>query len=437
MGDSETSQASLDGQREAFSRIENVVELRQGEQLQAVRNLVELNDKELRLLVLFLEGKTRGQIAATLNTSGGHVSNELSLLRRRFREALEGHEGQQDSENVQWIRQNIIEVKFGPERKPKEKAPPKTKKVKRKRSRPEEIETAETNPNLLRNYFRDAAQFPLLSRGEEIVLAREIQTRKVKLAENLDKQERKAAECAMADSVGELVEHNLRFVISIAKKYTWSGLPLEDLINEGNIGLMRAAEDFDPEREVRFATYAVWHIRQAINLAIADQARTVRIPIHMVTRINKIIKTQRELTQRLGRDPTQEELSAEMGLSISEVREILKLCRQTLSLENPVGEDDGKIENFVEERCETPPDELVLEQEREITVAEMLETLTEQEREVIRLRFAFGSEDRLTLQEVGDRLDLTRERVRQIEAKALRKLRHPLKRQRLAELFDE
>ncbi|WP_287884160.1 RNA polymerase sigma factor RpoD [Agathobacter sp.] len=262
----------------------------------------------------------------------------------------------------------------------------------------------------VRAYLKEIGNYPLLTADEEIELAKAI------LAGG---EEAKSARATLANA-------NLRLVVSVAKRYTNRGLGFLDLIQEGNIGLLKAVDKFDYTMGYKFSTYATWWIKQAISRAIADQARTIRVPVHMVETMNKLKRAQRELTITLNRVPNEQELADEMEVSVDRVRELLKLNQDTISLETPIGEeDDSKLGDFIEDSDTANPVTEVSNIMLHEKIEELLETLTEREAEVIRLRFGLEDNHARTLEEVGVEFGVTRERIRQIEAKALRKLRHP------------
>jgi RNA polymerase primary sigma factor len=270
----------------------------------------------------------------------------------------------------------------------------------------------------VRMYLKEIGRIPLLVAEEEVVLAKRI--------EQGDESAKR-----------ELAEANLRLVVSIAKRYVGRGMLFLDLIQEGNMGLMKAVEKFDYRKGYKFSTYATWWIRQAITRAIADQARTIRIPVHMVETINKLNRVQRELLQELGRDPTPEEIGDIMGLSGERVREIMKIAQEPVSLETPIGEEeDSHLGDFIEDQDALAPAEAASFQMLREQLEDVLDGLTEREEKVLRLRFGIDDGRTRTLEEVGKKFGVTRERIRQIEAKALRKLRHPSRSKKLKDFLE-
>lgn len=270
----------------------------------------------------------------------------------------------------------------------------------------------------VRMYLKEIGRVPLLNADQEIDLAKRI--------ENNDDEAKQ-----------ELAEANLRLVVSIAKRYVGRGMSFLDLIQEGNMGLMKAVDKFDYRLGFKFSTYATWWIRQAITRAIADQARTIRIPVHMVETINKLIRIQRQLLQDLGREPTPEEIGAEMDMSTDKVRKILKIAQKPVSLETPIGEeDDSHLGDFIEDKDATSPEQHASYELLKEQLEEVLDTLTDREENVLRLRFGLNDGRTRTLEEVGRVFGVTRERIRQIEAKALRKLRHPSRSNQLKDFLD-
>jgi RNA polymerase primary sigma factor len=270
----------------------------------------------------------------------------------------------------------------------------------------------------VRMYLKEIGRVPLLSADDEVGLAKRIN--------NGDEEAKR-----------RLAEANLRLVVSIAKRYVGRGMLFLDLIQEGNMGLIKAVEKFDYEKGFKFSTYATWWIRQAITRAIADQARTIRIPVHMVETINKLIRVSRQLLQELGREPTPEEVAAEMELSVEKVREIMKIAQEPVSLETPIGEeDDSHLGDFIEDQEALAPADAAAYELLKEQLEDVLDTLTEREENVLRLRFGLDDGRTRTLEEVGKVFGVTRERIRQIEAKALRKLRHPSRSKRLKDFLE-
>ncbi|MCL6458956.1 MAG: RNA polymerase sigma factor RpoD [Gorillibacterium sp.] len=270
----------------------------------------------------------------------------------------------------------------------------------------------------VRMYLKEIGRVPLLSAEEEVALAKRI--------ENGDEEAKR-----------RLAEANLRLVVSIAKRYVGRGMLFLDLIQEGNMGLIKAVEKFDHKKGYKFSTYATWWIRQAITRAIADQARTIRIPVHMVETINKLIRVSRQLLQELGREPAPEEIAKEMELSVEKVREIMKIAQEPVSLETPIGEeDDSHLGDFIEDQEALAPADAAAYELLKEQLEDVLDTLTEREENVLRLRFGLDDGRTRTLEEVGKVFGVTRERIRQIEAKALRKLRHPSRSKRLKDFLE-
>ena len=270
----------------------------------------------------------------------------------------------------------------------------------------------------VRMYLKEIGKVPLLSAEREIELA-------------------KRMEEGDEDAKKELAEANLRLVVSIAKRYVGRGMLFLDLIQEGNLGLIKAVEKFDYHKGYKFSTYATWWIRQAITRAIADQARTIRIPVHMVETINKLIRVSRQLLQELGREPLPEEIAKELDMPVERVREILKISQEPVSLETPIGEEeDSHLGDFIQDDNVPVPAEAAAQTLLKEQLDEVLDTLTEREQKVLRLRFGMNDGRARTLEEVGKEFDVTRERIRQIEAKALRKLRHPSRSRKLRDYLD-
>ena len=309
----------------------------------------------------------------------------------------------------------------------------------------------------VRMYLKEIGKVPLLSADEEIELAQKMEAGSVavekiplleeRLAETGDEQEKEEIQAEIkalqldvdrgSDAKKRLAEANLRLVVSIAKRYVGRGMLFFDLIQEGNLGLIKAVEKFDYRKGYKFSTYATWWIRQAITRAIADQARTIRIPVHMVETINKLIRVSRQLLQELGREPTPEEIAEEMKMPVERVREILKISQEPVSLETPIGEEeDSHLGDFIkDDNVPVPADAAAFTLLKE-QLEEVLGTLTEREQKVLTLRFGLEDGRARTLEEVGKEFNVTRERIRQIEAKALRKLRHPSRSRKLKDYLE-
>ena len=309
----------------------------------------------------------------------------------------------------------------------------------------------------VRMYLKEIGKVPLLTAEEEIELAQKMEDG-VKAAETIAELQKKLEDCPEEekaeinkqieeqqeivdigeDSKKKLAEANLRLVVSIAKRYVGRGMLFLDLIQEGNLGLIKAVEKFDYRKGYKFSTYATWWIRQAITRAIADQARTIRIPVHMVETINKLIRVSRQLLQELGREPTPEEIAEEMNMPVDRVREILKISQEPVSLETPIGEEeDSHLGDFIQDDNVPVPSDAAAFTLLKEQLVEVLGTLTEREQKVLRLRFGLDDGRARTLEEVGKEFNVTRERIRQIEAKALRKLRHPSRSKQLKDFIED
>ncbi len=270
----------------------------------------------------------------------------------------------------------------------------------------------------LERFLSEIGRYPLLTKVEEIQLAKRV-------------------EAGDPRAKRRMIESNLRLVVSIAKRQQSSGVPLLDLVQEGNLGLMKAVDRFQYRRGFKFSTYATWWIRQAITRAIADQARTIRIPVHMIETINKLIRTSRLLVQELGREPTSEEIAKRMDIPVSKVRKVLKIAQEPISLETPIGEEeDSHLGDFIEDRQVLSPIDSVLVSNLQEQTRRVLKSLTPREEQVLKMRFGVGDGSEHTLEEVGRSFNVTRERIRQIESKALRKLRHPSRAKKLKPFLE-
>ncbi len=297
----------------------------------------------------------------------------------------------------------------------------------------------------VRTYLREIGRVPLLTAAQEVMLAKQMEKRtfaeeKLQDRDGMSLEDLRRLEREVVVGIEarkRLTEANLRLVVSMAKKYVGRGMSLLDLIQEGNIGLIRAVEKFDYRKGFKFSTYATWWIRQAITRSIADQARTIRIPVHMVETINKLVRISRRLVQEKGREPTSQEIGGEMGIPETKVREIIKVSQEPVSLETPIGEEeDSHLGEFIPDEATMSPADAASYQMLREQVEAVLNSLSDRERKVLRLRFGLEDGRTRTLEEVGREFNVTRERIRQIEAKALRKLRHPARSQKLKDYLD-
>ncbi len=349
---------------------------------------------------------------AVVDNDGGPTNRQLQ---RTAEKSDEIKEEEIDDETIDEI--------VDKDKKTNKKADSKNTKDKKAKDKEEEDETSiPANVKMndpVRMYLKEIGRVSLLTADEEVALAKRIEE-----GDPIAKQ--------------ELAEANLRLVVSIAKRYVGRGMSFLDLIQEGNMGLMKAVEKFDYTKGFKFSTYATWWIRQAITRSIADQARTIRIPVHMVETINKLVRIQRQLLQDLGREPTPEEIGAEMDLPTEKVRNIMKISQETVSLETPIGEeDDSHLGDFIEDNEAMSPEEFTSQEMLKEQLNEVLDTLTDREENVLRLRFGLEDGQSKTLEQVGKQFGVTRERIRQIEAKGLRKLRHPSRSKQLKDFMEE
>jgi len=326
-------------------------------------------------------------------------------------------EVESDIEHLDYLYKLLINLGIGVEAEEEEEKvlPQEEEKIKKEI----ESEKSMSLDDAVRLYLREIGKIPLLTPEGELELAK-------KIKENKDPEAKK-----------KLIDANLRLVVSIAKKYIGRGLSFLDLIQEGNLGLMRASEKFDYRKGFKFSTYATWWIRQAITRAIADQARTIRVPVHMIETINRLVKHSRQLLQELGREPTIEEIAERMGVTPEKIEEIIRTAQVPISLETPIGEEeDSRLGDLIEDTTTVAPADTAAQHLLSEDIQEILEGLSPREREIIILRFGLGGERAHTLEEVGKHFNVTRERIRQIEAKALRKLRHPSRAKKLREYLE-
>lgn len=381
----------------------------------------------------------------TVNGSSPHVGlDDLDAVTQKAKK--EGHLGEReaeeilevagdDVEQIDAVITDLVNVKID-----EEAAQPDIEEEEVSSEELEKVLDAEGAPldDPVRMYLREIGRVRLLKGAQEVDLAQRMRNGDSEI------EKRRTGEVFDPSKINDgmearrqLTEANLRLVVSVAKKYIGRGMNLLDLIQEGNIGLIRAVEKFDHTKGYKFSTYATWWIRQAITRAIADQARTIRIPVHMVETINKLVRISRRLLQEYGREPTSEEIGLEMDLPADKVREIMKVSQTPVSLETPIGEEeDSNLGDFIPDEGGEAPAEAASSQMLRESVEDVLESLTERERKVLRLRFGLDDGRGRTLEEVGKEFNVTRERIRQIEAKALRKLRHPSRSRKLKDFLE-
>ncbi|MGM0378565.1 MAG: RNA polymerase sigma factor RpoD [Bacillota bacterium] len=375
------------------------------------------DEKEVVIKKIIKEGLDKGKL------SYQHIDEKLEELdlgnveKQKIYQSLE-KEGI-DLLTEKEVKTSKLSKEEQKEVKEKEKERNKKKKEEVKENKKEKTVPKSVNvDDPVRMYLKEIGKVSLLTKEEEIDLAKRIEA-----GEEYAKQ--------------KLTEANLRLVVSIAKKYVGRGMLFLDLIQEGNLGLLKAVKKFDWRKGYKFSTYATWWIRQAITRSIADQARTIRVPVHMVETINKLIRIQRQLLQDLGREPTPEEIGEEMGITVEKVRKILKIAQEPVSLETPIGEEeDSHLGDFIEDQESPAPAEAAAFSLLKDQLREVLGSLTEREQKVLRLRFGLDDGRARTLEQVGKQFDVTRERIRQIEAKALRKLKHPSRSKELKDFLD-
>lgn len=367
-----------------------------------------LNDEEIDDLIEQFEEAG----VAVVDNDGGPTNRQLQRTAEKS-----------DDIKKEKIDDDTIDEIVDKDKKTSKKSDTKNKQDKKDKDKEEDDDTSiPANVKMndpVRMYLKEIGRVSLLTADEEVALAKRIEE-----GNPIAKQ--------------ELAEANLRLVVSIAKRYVGRGMSFLDLIQEGNMGLMKAVEKFDYTKGFKFSTYATWWIRQAITRSIADQARTIRIPVHMVETINKLVRIQRQLLQDLGREPTPEEIGAEMDLPTEKVRNIMKISQETVSLETPIGEeDDSHLGDFIEDNEAMSPEDFTSQEMLKEQLNEVLDTLTDREESVLRLRFGLEDGQSKTLEQVGKQFGVTRERIRQIESKALRKLRHPSRSKQLKDFMEE
>ena len=415
------------------------------DEIQIVLKNVDVTDAQLSSIYQFLRDRGVEIVSATEDDDSELIVDDDDRDVSHDDDDLDGDESDEDHD-LKMARQADAEMAST---KSKKKA--RTVRTTRSRSRARGIDasTVMLTGDPVRMYLKEIGKVDLLTAAEEVDLAMKIEAG-LDAADKLEKQEAGEIELTRAemrrlmrveqvglDAKQALISANLRLVVSIAKRYVGRGMLFLDLIQEGNLGLIRAVEKFDYEKGFKFSTYATWWIRQAITRAIADQARTIRIPVHMVETINKLVRVQRQLLQDLGRDPTPEEIGAEMDMSADRVREIQKISQEPVSLETPIGEEeDSQLGDFIEDAQAVVPADAASFSMLQEQLTQVLDGLAERERKVIELRFGLEDGHPRTLEEVGREFGVTRERIRQIESKTLAKLRHPSRSSRLMDSLE-
>ncbi len=415
------------------------------DEIQIVLKNVDVTDAQLSSIYQFLRDRGVEIVSATEDDDSELIVDDDDRDVSRDDDDLDGDESDEDHD-LKMARQADAEMAST---KSKKKA--RTVRTTRSRSRARGIDasTVMLTGDPVRMYLKEIGKVDLLTAAEEVDLAMKIEAG-LDAADKLEKQEAGEIELTRAemrrlmrveqvglDAKQALISANLRLVVSIAKRYVGRGMLFLDLIQEGNLGLIRAVEKFDYEKGFKFSTYATWWIRQAITRAIADQARTIRIPVHMVETINKLVRVQRQLLQDLGRDPTPEEIGAEMDMSADRVREIQKISQEPVSLETPIGEEeDSQLGDFIEDAQAVVPADAASFSMLQEQLTQVLDGLAERERKVIELRFGLEDGHPRTLEEVGREFGVTRERIRQIESKTLAKLRHPSRSSKLKDYLE-
>ena len=415
------------------------------DEIQIVLKNVDVTDAQLSSIYQFLRDRGVEIVSATEDDDSELIVDDDDRDVSHDDDDLDGDESDEDHD-LKMARQADAEMAST---KSKKKA--RTVRTTRSRSRARGIDasTVMLTGDPVRMYLKEIGKVDLLTAAEEVDLAMKIEAG-LDAADKLEKQEAGEIELTRAemrrlmrveqvglDAKQALISANLRLVVSIAKRYVGRGMLFLDLIQEGNLGLIRAVEKFDYEKGFKFSTYATWWIRQAITRAIADQARTIRIPVHMVETINKLVRVQRQLLQDLGRDPTPEEIGAEMDMSADRVREIQKISQEPVSLETPIGEEeDSQLGDFIEDAQAVVPADATSFSMLQEQLTQVLDGLAERERKVIELRFGLEDGHPRTLEEVGREFGVTRERIRQIESKTLAKLRHPSRSSKLKDYLE-